>query len=570
VAGGDGDVRDLAQLLRSVPLFATLSPDDCLDVAGLASVVRVGANCLLFRQGDPADAMYVVLSGRLEALVAVGAGERAVRAFNRGELIGELGLLAENERSASIRAVRVSELLRIDGDVFARLLEHSPGFARGLSRSLARRLQQSGPSLVEAGPSPRVLAAVFLDPGTPEMLLRETLAATLRKWGSVSVIRSARAKSPVELAQLLRSEEERVDRVLLVAGGLSADQEWTSFCIHQADAIIAVARLGAPPPGRDVATALGGCHLILIGEGAKGAEVRSWLDLLRPSGHTLAGAATVDPEAMESAVRRTVGKSLGLVLSGGGARGLAHIGVLEVLAERGLEIDRFGGCSMGAFVGALAASGATAEEVHDVCRDELVRRKPFADYTVPRVALIRAARAEAMLRRVFGQLAIEELRYDFFCVSADLLTAEVVVHRRGTVVRAVGASMSLPGLAPPVVDGDRLLVDGGVLDNLPIDVMAATGEGPIVAVDVMRRISEEHRASGGARTQLPSIVETLSRATALGSWHLAGRSQAQAALVITPDLPSVGTFEWRRFDQIVDAGRVAARRALEGWQADSQ
>jgi predicted acylesterase/phospholipase RssA/CRP-like cAMP-binding protein len=570
VAGGDGDVRDLAQLLRSVPLFATLSPDDCLDVAGLASVVRVGANCLLFRQGDPADAMYVVLSGRLEALVAVGAGERAVRAFNRGELIGELGLLAENERSASIRAVRVSELLRIDGDVFARLLEHSPGFARGLSRSLARRLQQSGPSLVEAGPSPRVLAAVFLDPGTPEMLLRETLAATLRKWGSVSVIRSARAKSPVELAQLLRSEEERVDRVLLVAGGLSADQEWTSFCIHQADAIIAVARLGAPPPGRDVATALGGCHLILIGEGAKGAEVRSWLDLLRPSGHTLAGAATVDPEAMESAVRRTVGKSLGLVLSGGGARGLAHIGVLEVLAERGLEIDRFGGCSMGAFVGALAASGATAEEVHDVCRDELVRRKPFADYTVPRVALIRAARAEAMLRRVFGQLAIEELRHDFFCVSADLLTAEVVVHRRGTVVRAVGASMSLPGLAPPVVDGDRLLVDGGVLDNLPIDVMAATGEGPIVAVDVMRRISEEHRASGGARTQLPSIVETLSRATALGSWHLAGRSQAQAALVITPDLPSVGTFEWRRFDQIVDAGRVAARRALEGWQADSQ
>jgi NTE family protein len=562
VAYEERDRGELARLIGTVPLFTSLAAEDRDDLARSGDIVEIEPDDLLFRQGEPADAMYVVLSGRLEALVAVGASERVIRAFKRGEVIGELGLLAETERSASIRAIRRSQLLRIDADDFARLVDHSPAFGRDLSRSLALRLQQSGPSLSAAPQPPRTIAVVFLHDGLARILPPETLAESLRRWGSLGVMSSPETRSAVARAETLRDLENRFDRVLLVAVGIDADSSWTSFCVHEADALVVVASASTPLPDPHEARPLLGCHLILVG-GEALAETAPWLDRLRARGHTLAEAP--DGEAVERMVRRTIGKSVGLVLSGGGARGLAHIGVLEVLCESGILIDRVGGCSMGAFVAALFAMGMSPAAIHGVSREELVRRKPFADYTIPRVSLIRAVRAEEMLRRIFRELSIEQLPRDFFCVSADLLTAELVVHRRGSVVRAVGASMSLPGLAPPVVDGERLLVDGGVLDNLPIDVMAAADEGPIIAVDVMRKIGREGQvARDRKRPALPTIVETLSRATALGSWHLAGRNQARAALVITPDLPSVGTFDWRQIDAVVEAGRDAARRALEG------
>jgi predicted acylesterase/phospholipase RssA len=165
-----------------------------------------------------------------------------------------------------------------------------------------------------------------------------------------------------------------------------------------------------------------------------------------------------------------------------------------------------------------------------------------------------------MLRRTFGDRMIETTPIDFYCVSADLLTAETIVHRRGPLYLAVGASMSLPGLAPPVRYGNRLLVDGGVLDNLPIDVMAARSEGDIIAVDVMRRISSER--SPDPTPAIPSILETLTRSTALGSWSLGVRASTYAALTISPTLGDVGTFEWRSLPKIVELGREAAEKAL--------
>ena len=192
---------------------------------------------------------------------------------------------------------------------------------------------------------------------------------------------------------------------------------------------------------------------------------------------------------------------------------------MHALAEAGVIVDRLGGTSMGALVGALAASGLSPHAVEATLRRELVERKPFADYGLPRVALIRAKRARSLLDRLFGTTAIEELSRDFFCMSADLVSARSIAHRRGSLVTAVGASMSLPGLAPPIRDGDRLLVDGGVLDNLPVEVMASTQEGPVIAVDVLARgLPGARRRSRSTRgPRLPSIVETLARSSTLAS-----------------------------------------------------
>ena len=124
--------------------------------------------------------------------------------------------------------------------------------------------------------------------------------------------------------------------------------------------------------------------------------------------------------------RRLTGRSTGIVLSGGGARALAHVGVLEELAERGLVIDRVAGAGTGALIGAMVASGWSAGQVDAACYDELVRRRPFSDYRLTRTSLIRGERVAAMLDRLFGDAWIEELPLQFSCVSTDLVTGERV------------------------------------------------------------------------------------------------------------------------------------------------
>ena len=279
--------------------------------------------------------------------------------------------------------------------------------------------------------------------------------------------------------------------------------------------------------------------------------------------------------------RRLSGQSIGIVLSSGGARGFAHIGVLEELTAAGVEVDRVGGSSMGAFVGAMFAMGLSPAGIRARCHEELVLRRPLGDYAVPITSLVRGGRALAMLARTLGpEPAIEELEREFFCVSSDLVTGEQVVHRSGPVVHAVAASMCLPGIFAPIRQAGSLLVDGGVLDSLPVGPMAATKEGPIVAVDVGRRFDHARAPAGrGARIAarwaaartgttveaqppLPTIKETLARSLVLGSIESARAARRHADVVVEPDTGICEMLDFGRLDEMVEAGRRAARQVL--------
>jgi predicted acylesterase/phospholipase RssA len=199
----------------------------------------------------------------------------------------------------------------------------------------------------------------------------------------------------------------------------------------------------------------------------------------------------------------------------------------------------------------------------EVCRRELAQRAPFSDYTIPRHALIRARRAASMLRRLFGELTLEQLSRPLYTVSADLLSSRMVIHRTGSIVDTVGASMAIPGLAPPVSRKSQLLVDGGVLNNLPVDVMVADEPGPVLAVDVMRRLDTSDL---GVETGplLPTIVETMARATVLGSVERAEANRELADVLIAPDVQDVSLRGFRNLDRVVEAGRLAAQEVLAG------
>jgi predicted acylesterase/phospholipase RssA/CRP-like cAMP-binding protein len=541
---------DLVGALGKTRLFSTLDRRLVKRLAQAIEPLTVRAGEAVITEGETGDTFYVVRSGLLE--VVTGPNEERVRLLRAGVPFGELALLGSRARTATIRALRDSEVWCLPREHFDELLASEADFARTMVRALTQLVFESRPQQQRTDLS--VIAIAPLHPDSPARSVVEAFKTVLAP-GTVYEVCPQSDATKSEWAAMVEAVERDHDVVLLVASHQRDD--WFDFCVREADRIVAVAdRAAAIAPLDRTLRA----DLILFGANRDGA-VGPIVARFEPRAHHLVDRND-QTAGLGRAVRRITDRSIGIVLSGGGARGFAHIGVLQALADAGVIIDRFAGVSMGSLVGALAARQFSPAQISMNLRRELVDRRPFSDYGVPRISLIRANRARAMLDRLLGPMQIEELAHDFFCVSADLVSAEPVVHRSGSLVIAVGASMSLPGLAPPLRDGPRILVDGGVLDNLPVETMIRAESGPVIAVDVMGRSVPGARRSNRKGEQLPSLLETVARSTTLASRGRAEVQRELATLAIVPELRDVGLLDFARFDRVVEAGRRAAEEAL--------
>jgi NTE family protein len=591
-----GAVATPANLLAAVPLFAGLSDELRCSLAARSQIVHLSAGEWLFQQGEQADALYVVRSGRLEVLQERALGKQEhdrerplgehehVRELGPGSVVGELAPLSGARRSASVRCRRDAELLRLGRAELDGLLESTPGFAAGVSRALARQLQASRMLDSEPAGAASTIAVLALTPaaaraGVEPLLLRELGRlcrvarldrATLLDRATARTLQGE-AEPGVALARALDRLERDHELVLLFAG--ADEQAWAKACLAQADRTLllisdppsangpgleGLASCDVPPASGFRRAGLEGCDVLLL-EPADGPGIAELLELLAPRSTQRVARASFEDDVARVA-RRLAHRSVGLVLSGGGARAFAQIGVIEELLAAGVVIDRVGGTSMGAFIGALLAQGLDAAEIDARCYEEWVRGSPLGDYRLPRHALLGGRRLRAMLERNLPGL-IEDLPRCYYCISVDLIANELVVQRRGGLADAVAASMALPGVLPPVVAGQRLLVDGAVLDGLPVSVMAGEAEGPIIACDVTER--KLRREPQGEAPRLPALIDMLANLAFLVTADTAEQAGRHADLLIVPDHDSVGALEFHMLDTLRDAGRRAAHEALE-------
>jgi NTE family protein len=567
----------LAALLQNVPLFADLDEELCAAVATECAVVSVPAGDWLYRQGEVGAELHVVLSGRLEIVAEEPAPARVVNVIRGGDSLGELALLTGEPRAASVRALRDTELLTITRGRFQELFA-DPRFAVALTGSLARAMQAG--ARFRPPRSRRTVLTLQPMGDVPIDRLAEQFVDHLERTRRVARLRRPQSiDDPVTNGQLLDRLESEHDHVVLVARSPDdADDlgEWGRFCLRQADRVVVVIPSGTPAPSATSDERFRGADLVVVGDRPGANELADWFDVVGIRASHWVPAKEGFDRAVARLARRVTGQSIGLVMSGGGARGLAHIGVVQALEEAGLTIDRYGGTSMGSAVSAMFATGRDVETVTDVARRALVERNPFFDYTVPRFSLVRGRRSHAMLQQVFGSLCAEELPLDWYAVSAEMLSAGSTVHRRGPVADAVMASVSLPGIVPPHARNGGLLIDGGVLNNLPTDVMADADEGPVLAVDVMSQWGEQWREQNdpdqwqrsmwcrmGWPEPLPTIVETIMAASVIGSRQNTERQRARAALTIVPDLTDFSLFDFEKIDDLVRTGRDATHAALD-------
>jgi len=555
--------------------------------------LRLEGGGTLCRQGDRGDALWVVTRGRLHVIVETASGQvRLVDTVGRGALVGEMALLLDEPRTATVVAARDTELIRISKDDFQRLLDDHPAIAQGVARLLGERLKRT--TRLETRRSDRATIAVLpLDVGVDGRTCAERIRAGLdARDDEICLVTpdmadrlhpdAAGSGGDDLLLQWMSDLEDRFRYVIYLNDPRRS--AWALRCLRGSDVMLLVARADGDPALTAVETALSqagrqrtAIELVLLHPSADVpiADTARWLNGRRVLRHH--HVRTDAPDDYARVGRFASGRAVGLVLSGGGARGLAHIGMIRALAERGVPIDAIGGASMGAIVGALCASGLDADAIAAHVRAEYVERTDY-DFTLPIVALSSAAGSVRRMKRLYGDRGVEDLPLRYFCMSTNLSRAEPLVVDRGPVWRAVRTSSSLPGLLPPIADGGDLFVDGGLLNNLPADVMRQRGAGIVIGVDVTSgvdlRTSEEGQASMSGwsalwrrlvsrRQPFPSVVDILSRTALVGCIRDAARMRAECDLYIAPPVEPYAMNDFRAIDRLVAAGYEAACTALE-------
>ena len=583
LAEHDGEQADVspqstAEFLRNVRVFADLTETLLERVAALASEVELQRGEWLFREGDPADGVYVLRVGQLEVMQC--EPPERINTLTRGSVLGELALLSASARSASVRALRDAQLLKIDTASFDSLLHAEPELALSLTRVLSIQLRESRARPVARRDRPVTIALRAIGGGVPLLELADELSRELCAWGRVAVLHPAeetaesreeltRAEATARFSPVVERCERDHDQVIMVCGDGGRESAWEDFCVARADRVVSV--LAARPPDAPAESAqaradLRGGDLCAFGFTPGSGELARWVDRLEPEDvFAISAGAQRDADVARTA-RRLAGCALGIVLSGGGGRAFAHLGVLDVLLDAGVQVDRVGGVSMGAFIGGLLACGHDAAAIDACCYEEWVRRNPVNDYTFPRTALIKGHKAEAMLERAFGERYLEELARPFYCASANLRGGNLVIHRSGPMVPAVGASVCLPLIAPPLRRDGQLLIDGSLLENLPLAPMSASGEGPVLAIDIKGGEEPSGDRTGGAggaparsprEPRLPSLPETMARVALLSSANTDETARRLADFTVRVRVSGVGLMEFHQIDQARAAGRSA-------------
>lgn len=590
-------------------LFDTPDPDVLRDLGSELETFTLYGGEVLFRQGEPGDYFCIVISGRVRVVVSGSHGEEiATTELGPGELVGEMAVVSNQPRTATIDAVRDSQLARLTKAAFGRFMTRHPKPAvEMVSRKLAERLRDTTAGRIRRSRTLSTLAIVPAHPSAPKSEFCKGLAAALSKFGPALHLTSAsvdkhlgqpgiaqtyqREGGNIRIVEWLSTQEIEHRYVLYEADPFLSP--WTERCIRQADHVIVVADgAGDPAPG-EIETELLFPHdgrpvprqwLALVHGQGDPSGTNRWLEVRNVERHCHVRLS--EDAGFERLARLITGRGIGLTLGGGFARGLAHVGVFRAFSDLGVAIDAIGGASMGALIGALWAMGWEGDriirETSEACSGA------FGDMTFPFIAFKSGRKFSEAVKKLFGEIQIEDLWIPYFCTSANLNRSELKLHTRGPLAKAVLAATRAPGVFPPIVYEGELHIDGGIINNVPVDLMKVfCNEGITVGVDVSpphhlqpvydygdqvsgwkafwRRCNPFSRH----RVYTPSILLVMIRTLEYTGISYKNVRVELADIYMHPDLLKFKRTDFHLVTEIVEVGYQTARAKVLEWLAAS-
>ncbi|KAI9802963.1 MAG: phosphatidylcholine and lysophosphatidylcholine phospholipase [Sarcosagium campestre] len=657
-------------LMTMAKRLTSLLPRLILHIDFALEWLQINAGQVIYHQNDESDAIYIVLNGRLRSILENEDGSlRVVGEYGQGESVGELEVMTESSRPATLHAIRDTEVAKFPKTLFNSLALEHPGITIKISKIIASRmralvedpLNEQGKERHGTATSKKVtstinlrtVAIVPVTAGVPVVEFGSRLLSALTQIGLPNGVTSLNQAAilnhlgrhafnrmgKLKLSQYLADLEEKYGMVLYVAD-TNQNAPWTQTCISQADCILLVGIA-------EGSTAVGEYERFLIGmkTTARKELVLLHTDRFSPPGLTRrwlrnrmwingghhhiqmefrASSAPVHPQvkrfgtALKQRVqvlqaeiqkytsrrmhqsplysaespfkgdfyrlaRRLCGKSVGLVLGGGGARGIAHVGIIRALEESGIPIDIVGGTSIGAFIGALYARDADVVPMYG-------RAKKFAgrmgsmwrfalDLTYPSASYTTGHEFNRGIFKTFGDSQIEDFWLEFYCNTTNISKSRSEIHTSGYVWRYVRASMSLAGLLPPLCDEGSMLLDGGYVDNLTVSHMKSLGAEVIFAIDVGSLDDNQPQQFGDSLSGVwaslnrwnpfssypnpPTLSEIQARLAYVSSVDALERAKTTpGCLYMRPPIDEFGTLDFAKFDQIYQVGYTFGKEYL--------
>lgn len=590
------------KVLRASRIFGALDTVVLDELAKHLTFHSVRGGDTVFNEGDPADSMMFVASGGLRVSRRDQNGR--VSLFNQvrpGQGFGEIGLILQQPRAQDVTALRDSTLAVLSRASFETLLAlHPLALNRAFVQNTYNFLRPSMDSGDRHFAQSLAIVALHEDADTSSVAtgLASALAATGRVHhfhppadGSQSATNGSAADSYQR--NLI---EEQFNFLIYECGDRSS--AWTRHAIRQADQVIFVAARDAhysivdreeqlsSEPGFDIKRK----HLVLLHEATASApcDLTQWIGL-----HDFERVYPVRSGHREDLARLSrfiAGTAIGVVLGGGGARGFAHLGILRAIEESGIPIDLLGGNSMGALIGAQYAMGVPLDEIRKRTQALAAGGERL---TLPLISLVSGRRVERDVRQMFGETDIRNLWRPFFTVACNLTKGCTTTLDSGPLWRAVMASNSPAGLFPPVLDRGDLLVDGAILDNVPVEAMRMRlgtplekrkGNGTIIAIDVdaragpsadpdLVRLSAWSTLKGlftARQPRYPDIRDILYSAGHIGGANQRSRTIAQADHYLEPPVSQFSLTDYPRAEEIGEIGYRFAVEAIVGWNRNPE
>ncbi len=591
--------------LQMCHLFENLTENIVRQLVKEMDIVSISSNTLLIKQHDVASDFYIIINGLFQVYQSADSDNGMLRVVGRGESIGEIGVISQSPRLANVRAIRDSTVAKLSQTSYEKILKAYPvEISQSLINSAINHFYDSNKRAYKATETFVLVDLSFKKkPNVVKQLTNALGAFGLSTYLTSDKVDAAFSQEGIAqsafesefnhaLLQWIAEQEIAYQSVIFVTD--DSMTQWTKRCLRQADHILFLVNANDQPsitPLEEMAL-----------KELKNQRIKKTLILTHAdkdsvpekSAHWLQGREftrhhhiRVGVSADFSRVARFLTENtIGLVLGGGGARGFAHIGVIRAFKTLKIPIDIIGGNSMGAVIAAQYAMQWTDVEMMEKTRELCLQRDSF---TLPILSVFSGKKMTHALRQMFGDRGIEDLWHPFFSVSCNISRATLMTHDNGSLLAAVLNSNTPPGLFPPqVVEGD-LLVDGALLNNVPVDVMAKRNEGgAIIAVDVNVRedlLNNTDHQGGMSGWQVllnkinpfsvsrksPNLIDILSRASMIGG--LAQRKKGMdgaADLYLQPPVNNYSLMSYKQAKEIENIGYQHAMTKLQSWLKSQQ
>lgn len=552
-----------------------------LDQEAVRSILEAGRQHpiepgeYLFRQGDLENMLYIVLTGRLRAVVQDKNGMHILGDIGEGEPVGEFAIFTNEPRMASVLAIRKTTVLEINKNEYLQLVSQNPAFASTLTSFLIRRLRRNMLEKHMSG-TPKNIALIKLQPEQDLSPWTDDIKKTLTGNGLPIRIFDHKSEPEDPSHSVFHTLEQHHSLNILVC---SEDHpEWSKQCLIYADLVIVATDFRADPHLYPIEKRLNlyaqsiinrKLYIVFLHDNTtlRPEQTKAWLEHRKVNLHL--HVRKNHPPDIRRFCRIISHQAVGVVLGGGGARGYAHVGAIKALLEAGVEIDFIGGTSAGALYGiAMSYSDFDFEKVDALCAEAARRKLTTNDYSFPLLSVMSGKKLARFIRKMFGDTDLEDIWVNSYCVSTNFSSNNAKVHDRGLVRTMVQASIAIPGVFPPVVVDQQLHVDGCVVDNLPIEPMYRYPVRHIIAISLSGLTTEPvnfaetpsvrtliwDRLTGKKRYQIPGIISFIINSLTLNSRQKQEIAKSNVSLYFEMDLEDVGFLDDKKWQYTIKKG----------------